>query len=131
MLSKFCGLGQAGFPPNILKCRHISGFPLNIRPPRYRSVGPDYHLVHTAIPSIFFLKQSRSFPRQSGYFLASFANMVSIGDNAHIPASTCASDPLSTKFTQGRLRCSQHHKIPSNRFNPFSWLFFHKLGPPR
>ena len=35
-MSKFCGLGQAGFPPQILKCRQISGFPLNPQLPRYR-----------------------------------------------------------------------------------------------
>jgi len=30
-LNKFCGLGQAGFPRKLLKCRQISGFPL--KPP--------------------------------------------------------------------------------------------------
>jgi hypothetical protein len=145
MLSKFCGLGQAGFPPNLLKCRHISGFPLNLRPPRYRLAGPDYHLVHTAIPNIFQNEQPRSFPQQSVRFLASFANKVSNSDNALAPASTRAPDPLSTIFTQGRLHCSQHQMIPPNRFNPCSWLrcstasikwpqcrlFFQKTGSPR
>ena len=35
-LSKFCGLGQAGFPAKILICRQIRGFPLILRPPRYQ-----------------------------------------------------------------------------------------------
>ncbi len=82
---------------------------------------PDYHLVHTAIPIIFPSEQSRSFPQQPVRFLASFANKVSISDNALIPASNRASDPLSTIFTQGRLHCSQHRMIPPNRFNPCSW----------
>jgi len=39
MLGKFCGLGQAGFPPTVLKCRQISGFPLNHRAFRCRKRG--------------------------------------------------------------------------------------------
>jgi len=38
-MSKFCGLGQAGFPHEVLKCRQISGSPLNLTPPRYRQRG--------------------------------------------------------------------------------------------
>ena len=83
---------------------------------------PDCHLVHTSSPNILLIEQSRGFPRQSVRFLASFANRVSNSNNALIPASIHASDPLSTIFTQGRLHCSQHQMIPPNRFNPCSWM---------
>jgi hypothetical protein len=114
---------------------------------------PDHHLVHTAILSISLREQSRGFPRQSVRFLASFASRVSNSNNALIPASIHASDPLSTIPTQGRLRCSQHTKyritglIPDRSrmrshpsyaggtkptaFGVHDLHFFHKSGSPR
>ena len=97
-------------------------FPFKFPAAALPQAGPDYHLVHTATPNISPIEQPRGFPRQSVRFLASFANKVSNSDNVFIPASTYTPDPLSTIFTQGRLHCSQHRKIPPNRFNPCSWL---------
>ena len=120
-MSKFCGLGQAGFPRDILKCRQISGFPLNIQPFGYPKTGPDYHLVHTAIPNILLWNSLGVFLNKTHRSLASFAKLVSNSDNVPVLANTKTPDPLSTKFTQGRLLCSQHLTIPPNRFNPCSW----------
>lgn len=120
-------------------------FPFKFTTAALPQAGPDYHLVHTSIPNIFRVEQPRSFPQQSVRFLASFANAVSNSDNAEVPASTPPSDPLSTGFTQGRLHCSQHQKIPPNRFISLlvvevaacrpcmsgGWLFFQKVGSPR
>jgi hypothetical protein len=77
---------------------------------------PDYHLVHTAIPKKLQKEQSRGFPRQSIWSLASFAKLVSNSDNVSSSAKSETFDPLSTKFTHGRLLCSQRLTTPPNRF---------------
>ncbi len=108
--SKFCGLGQAGFPLDILSRRRGSGFPLYIRPSRYHRTGPDYHSVHTAILQMPLLEQSRGFPRQQNQPLASFATLVS-KTASHPPKSLKAGYAVHSFLTK-----------PPNRFNPWSWL---------
>jgi len=82
ILSKFCGLGQAGFPLEALKRRRFQQFPFKSPTAMLPCAGPDYHLKPHCNPQ--FANQSRGFPLQPFCFLSSFANLVSNSNNKYL-----------------------------------------------
>jgi len=82
------------------------------------TMGPDYHLVHTAIPSITLFEQSRGFPQQSSRFLASFAKLVSNCNSVQVSANTYTPDHYPPTPLKAGYSAHSIIMVPHNRFTP-------------
>lgn len=120
-MSKFCGLGQAGFPLEGTEMSPNQPFPFKPSAAVLPSTEPDYHLVHTAIPNMPHTNSLEVFPNRLTVFLASFAKGVSNSNNARASAKNIK-HPIRYPPVSRKAGYSVHSilTIPPNRFNPLS-----------
>lgn len=84
-------------------------FPFKVSAGMLPIPGPNCHLVRTAIPRLPLTDSLGDFRNSAIRFLASFAAMVSKINTGSSLAKKPPAGILSTRTTQGRLHCTQHH----------------------
>jgi len=96
-------------------------FPFNSAATLSPIVGPDCHLVHTAIPSVSLKNSLGVFPNSLIRFLASFAKVVSNCISVFVSANTYTPDHYPPNSLKAGYAVHSTLTEPHNRFTPFSW----------